>query len=143
MLTNLYDASLSVSEYFFVATLTWLGLNDETAHVAAIASGMTAASEQRASMLVNLEELTSQLDQEDRRRVAQLSMFLQSKDWGTGDVIRARKALMDLDQEYWRAMSNWYGKADPDVFVRRHPEMQGVRQSIARKVTEAPKIRRP
>ncbi|MGD0013552.1 MAG: hypothetical protein ABSD56_03880 [Bryobacteraceae bacterium] len=142
MFNKWHEAATSVGEYFFVATFTWLILNDEAAHIAAMASGMTAAGEQRASTLVNLEKLTSQLDQEDRRRVAQLSAFLQSKDWDLGDAFRARKALMQIDREYWRAMSNWYGRADPDVFVRRHPEMRDVRDSIARKVAEAPKIRR-
>jgi hypothetical protein len=141
MFNKLHETAISVTEYFFVAAFTWLLRNDEAAHIAAIASGVTGARKQRASMLEWLEGLTRKLDQAQVAQVAELLAFLRSKDWGSADVFRARRALARVDREYWRAMSNWYGKADPEVFVRRHPQMRPIREMIGRVVAEAPKIR--
>jgi hypothetical protein len=134
MLKKLREASVSVQEYFFLAAITWFVLDDDAARLAAIAAGsVVKPGRERQWMLLNLTVLTSLIDDAKLSKVPPLVASVQA----THGSISAKRELAKIDPGYRKAVCNWYGRADADIFVRRHPELVGIRKVVAQFVAGA------
>jgi hypothetical protein len=121
------EASESVTDYFLLAATAWICFEDRAACLAALAMATTINKARRIWMLRLLESFASPFEGDHAGRAAELISMIRSTAYQT---VGKRRELSKLDRELWRAMSNWYGKADPDVFVRRYGQLQPLRAVV-------------
>jgi hypothetical protein len=148
MFKKLFSASSSVTEYFLVAAFTFATSDDLAAFIAAMTAAIVAAEPQRENMLAILEEMSTSmasmalLTGDEAKQVELLIRSLRSRPWSFKDIQAARRKLGEHNQAYLKALCNWYGAADSQVFVKTHPEIEPIREMVREWINQAHRIER-
>lgn len=117
-----------INDYFCNAVMVYAWLGDQDAKLAALAAAKVAAGKQRASMLEYLNGMAADLVQymplsgtseQLGARLRELEREIKAKDWDLADIREEKGRLLNRNPEYLTALD----KADPDVFIRRHPDL--------------------
>jgi hypothetical protein len=131
---QLFEMAARRFEYFIVAAATWCCLDDKPARLAAIAAASITSPDARALMLQYLESVATSLEGKQNARVADLMSAIRPAC--SADEKRAlRRELKLSNREYYDALVGWH--ADPDVFVRRHPEIKEFRKELPQWLLDA------
>jgi len=131
---QLFEMASRRYEYFVVAAATWSCLNDEAARLAAIAAVSLTSPEARKLMLQYLESVAKSLEGSQQRRVFELVSAIEP-DSSTEKKRALRRDLKKADRQYYEALVGWH--ADPDVFVRRYPEIKEFRRELPQWLLDA------
>ena len=131
-LSNLFsDKSANINEYFADAVMVWLATGSEAAHTAAFAAAATAALGQRQSMTEYLRPMGQSVKdqgqgQDDNEEfqtggnaLIGFAALIDSKNWSTGDSVKAKREAAIHDSEAVSALNRF----DADYFKRKHPEV--------------------
>lgn len=120
-----------VYEYFIFASVAWCCYDDDAACVAAITAASTTTPDAREFMLKYLN-VVALLYGDDTRRSKALDLFRTVEQTAGSQSLSIEEKLVLLrilrakDPEYhgaWRRL-----RVDPEVFCRRHTEINTVRQ---------------
>jgi len=124
---QLFEMAARRYEYFIVAAATWCCLDDASARLAAITAVSLTSPDARRLMLQYLQSVAASLDASQQKNVADLTKAIEPV-CSVEQKRTLRRELKKADREYYDALVGWY--ADPDVFVRRHPEIKGFRHEL-------------
>lgn len=122
------DIAADINNYFANAITVYALKNHEDAKKAAFAAAKVVASIQRKSMISYLEGMASDIIQIVPSkleaeliavRLRALRIEIELKDWTIDDIREEKERLSEINPEYLDALN----KADPDVFVRKHPDL--------------------
>ncbi len=129
-------------EYLLLAAATSCLLEDKAAGLAAIATANLTSPDGRVMMLKYLKYLEIFLEDSQRlpavpitalHTLAKLVSAIRELDSkGKRNLLRE---FRNSDREYHRAWRTWY--ADPDVFVRRHPEIKIFQEALPQWLRDA------
>lgn len=114
----------NVNNYFSNAVTVYAIAGEDAARIAAVTAAKVAAAQQRASMLVMLRRIASDVGRLPggeliRHRLLEIADEIAAKDWTTQDI-RIQKALLgEANPDYLIALNNF----DPDVFSRKWPSL--------------------
>jgi hypothetical protein len=121
---QLFEMAARRFDYFLVAAATWCCLDDKPARLAAVTAASLSNPDTLALMLRYLQTVSESLDGKQQGRMAELVSAIQEPF--AADQKRAlRRELKLTNRSYYDALVGWY--ADPEAFVRRHPEIQDAR----------------
>lgn len=114
----------NINDYFCNAVIVYTVTGDEPTRLAALTAAKVAASQQRASMLLYLRGMASEMATHPggdimRSRLLELTEEIAVKDWNMRDI-RVQKAILgEVDAEYLEALNRY----DPKVFQKRWPAL--------------------
>jgi hypothetical protein len=124
---HLFEMAARRFDYFIVAAATWCCLDDKPARLAAVTAASLSNADTLALMLRYLESVAQSLDGKQQTRMSDLMSAIQHP-FPAEQKRALRRELKMTNQGYYDALVGWY--ADPEAFVRRHPEIQDARGEL-------------
>ena len=115
----------AVNDYFCDACRVYCVRGDETAKLAAITAGKTAATVQRQSMIDFAKGMISDFEAEDAEvdvlceRLNEIQFEISIKDWSIDDIVLSKKQLGLADRDMLKALE----RSDGNFFKREYSDL--------------------